>query len=177
MKPWELVSKKLVYDGYRKIERRTYRCDDDREIDIDVKLEGNTVCSLPITEDGHAVLAAQFRPGPGSILRELPGGGMNVGEEPLQAMRRELLEETGYEGDLVLVGSTWDCAYSTCRRYHFLATHCRKVTEPHTDEDEKIDVILMPVDEFRNHLATGDLTDTTTGLLALAALEKTSILL
>ena len=51
---------------------------------------------LPLRSDGHLLLVRQFRLAPRQFLWELAAGRIDGGESPLEAARRELLEETGY---------------------------------------------------------------------------------
>ena len=53
---------------------------------------------IAITKDGHFVMERQYRHALGRTSFELPCGVMENGEEPLEAIKRELLEETGYGG-------------------------------------------------------------------------------
>src|SRR5258706_8400600 len=99
------------------------------------------VPGLALTTHDMVLLVRQFRPGPEAILLELPGGGVSPGEDPALAAARELLEETGYRGELELAGSSWHCAYSTMRTYHFVARQCVKVQEPTPDDQEFLEVV------------------------------------
>lgn len=61
---------------------------------------------LPITADGRAILVRQYRPVVERTVVELPAGAVGPAEAPEDAARRELLEETGYVADeLVLLGT------------------------------------------------------------------------
>jgi len=55
-----------------------------------------SVVVLPHSSDGRIVLVRQYRYAVRQFLWELTAGGLEPGERPLAAARRELLEETGY---------------------------------------------------------------------------------
>lgn len=50
--------------------------------------------------DGAVLLCRISTEGPGGGQWTLPGGGLDFGEDPEAGLRRELLEETGYEGNV-----------------------------------------------------------------------------
>jgi ADP-ribose pyrophosphatase len=112
----------------------------------DILVGGATVAIVAVTEDEQVVLARQYRPGPGRVLLELPGGNAD-GDEPVEvAAARELLEETGYEAaTLEVVMQTFLSSYASHRRHAVLARGCRKVAEPRLDDAEFIETVLMPV--------------------------------
>jgi ADP-ribose pyrophosphatase len=164
---WKKLSEERLWDGYRKLDKWTFELPNGLVADFEIKREGNPVCVLPITSDGMVLLARQFRPGPQKVLLELPGGGMEKGEQPLEAITREFLEETGYTGDFQAIGSSLADAYSDLTRYNFVATNCHKVQDPQDHEREPIELVEITVDDFRKHLKTGELTDIATGYLGL----------
>jgi ADP-ribose pyrophosphatase len=127
---------------------------------------------LAITEADEVILVREFRPGPEELLYELPGGIVDEGETPGDAARRELLEETGYEGDLRAAGTSWAGAYSTHRRHAFVATDCYRVAEPWLEENEAVELALMPFADFRDHIRRGSLTDVAAAYLGLDTLER-----
>lgn len=156
--------------GYRRMLTRRFKLPDGREDEYTIKDEGQPVCIFAMTIDGQVILAEQYRPGPERILLEMPGGNMEKNESPESAAARELLEETGYAGELRHVGTVLDCAYSTLLRHAFVATNCIKLQEPSLDEDEFIEIRTMSVQDFRQHLRSGQLTDVEIGYLGLDAL-------
>lgn len=164
---WWKIKEEPFRAGFRKLLKRTFKLPDGKIVDFDIKQEDPAVCILAITTDNKIVLAKQFRPGPEKILFEMPGGVIEKEEKPKQAAKRELLEETGFIGDLKFVGTCLDCAYSTMIRYVFVATNCNKIQEQKLDSAEFIDIIEISLDDFRNHLRTGELTDVECGYLGL----------
>jgi ADP-ribose pyrophosphatase len=171
MGDWTKLGERPLHDGWRRIVGRRYRTPDGVEREFEIKVEDDTAVVLALTPDDQVVLVREYRPGPEQSLLELPGGSVAPGEEPLEAARRELLEETGYEGDLRAVGPIVDCAYSTRRRHTFVATGARQVQQPSPHDGEFPEVALMPLEAFRDHLRSGLLTDVPSGYLALDALS------
>lgn len=171
---WKILEEKVYrHSPYRAINDRVYEMPDGRIQTYSLKKEGTCVCVLAVTEAGNIVLARQYRPGPDEILDELPGGGIDRGESAMDAARRELLEETGYEaGEMISLGKVLECAYSTVCREGFLALRCRKIAEPVLDENEFIQPVEKTVDDFLAQLLAGKCTDPEYGWMGLYQLGK-----
>lgn len=171
MKIWKKLKEEDFRAGFRKLTKKTFQLPDNRVVDFDIKKEGPVACMLALTKENNVVLTKQFRPGPEKFLLEMPGGVVEMGEDPMPAAKREFLEETGYTGDFKFVGTTWDCAYSTMLRYNFVALNCEKIQEPKPDENEFVEVVEMGLEDFRKHLKTGELTDVESGYICLDFLD------
>lgn len=167
MQVWKKLNENITQVGFRKIRRKTFEMPDGDISDFDIKDEGKVVCILALNKENKVVLTHQFRPGPEKVLLELPGGGIEEGEAPEVAAKREFLEETGYTGDFQFVAESFDCGYSNRVRYHFVATNCHKIQEQELEKDEYAEVVEMSLEDFRKHLQSGQLTDVETGYLGL----------
>lgn len=169
---WEKIKKDEIYKtAYRKMAKRLYRMPNGKNIYYDILIEKDTVCVLALTKDKKVILAKQFRPGPEKILSELPGGKVEEGETPATAIKKELLEETGYKGKFKFIGKTISDAYSTRTRHHFIALDCIKISEPKNAENEFTELILMDLKSFKKHLKSGKLTDALTAYMGLNHLK------
>ena len=166
---WEEIKREPGQKFYgRSVDKVCFRLPDGQEADFALFSGGKSVACLALTKNNEVVLARQFRPGPKMILNELPGGGLRDGENPEEAMKRELLEETGYQGKVALVTTLWHDGYSPRIKYALVATECEKITEPVLEDNgESIETALMSLAEFREHLHSGQLTDIEIGYLGL----------
>jgi ADP-ribose pyrophosphatase len=54
---------------------------------------------VAVTDNDDVLLIRQYRHGIGAVTIEIPGGVIDSGETPLEAAKRELLEETGFVSD------------------------------------------------------------------------------
>jgi 8-oxo-dGTP pyrophosphatase MutT (NUDIX family) len=122
------------------------------------------------TQEGAIVFVRQHRFGTQQDSLEIPGGVIDPGEEPLQAARRELREETGYEA------SAWrsmgwcfpNPAIQANRVHTFVAEGCTRAGEPELDELEDCRVELIPERELPTRIARREIDH---ALVLVALLE------
>jgi ADP-ribose diphosphatase len=128
---------------------------------------------IAVTKDNKIVVARQFRPGPERIMDEIPGGYVDGNEEPENAARRELLEETGYQaGPMTYLGAFSRDAYVNGQWYYYLATDCERVRKQVLDHDEFVSVELLSIQEFVDNAKQGGMTDPFAVLAAYDQLMK-----
>lgn len=107
-------------------------------------LEANDwVNVVALTTGGNVVLVEQFRFGAGTVSLEVPAGVVETGEDPLDAAKRELLEETGYVAqEWVSMGSADpNPAFMDNACHLWLATGAVKTGDQHLDTGE--DIVAM----------------------------------
>ncbi|HBV02594.1 MAG TPA: NUDIX hydrolase [Candidatus Komeilibacteria bacterium] len=160
MNHWKKLKETEIFNsGHRSIIRKTFRLPDGEISDFDIKNEGKAAAVLALTSFGQVIAVEQFRPGPEEVLWELPGGACERDETPAKAITRELLEETGYAGDLTFIGAHYHCAYSSRIKYGFVAVNCYQVHPQDLDKNEFAVIKLLTLKEFKKYLKTGKLTD------------------
>ena len=112
-----------------------------------------------ITPGRELVLVRQHRFGLGQPTVEIPGGMVDPGEDPLEAARRELREETGY------TAPTWKSlgsvdpnpAFHDNCCHHYLALGASLTEAQSLDAGEDIACFTRPLDIVRQMLLQGEI--------------------
>ena len=106
---------------------------------------------VALTPDERVVMVRQYRHGIGQFTLEVPGGMVDAQDvSPLEAARREMQEETGYDSDdVVPLGVIHpNPAIQTNRCHSFLARNVELKSVVSFDSTEECEVVLAPLDEI-----------------------------
>ena len=121
------------------------------------------VCVVPVTDDGRVVLERQYRYPIDQVITEIPAGKLEIGENPDDAIRRELAEEAGLKAESITsLGAFYPTVgYSNEIIRLYLAKGLTYVgAKP--DEDEFLEIKYFPIDELRKKCLSGEITDSKT---------------
>ena len=172
------LSSQPVYEG-RSVSLRvdTVQLPGGRQTTREVVEHRGCVAIIAVDADNNVLLVSQFRHPVERELLEIPAGGINTGEEPVVAVRREMQEETGYlPGKVERLGGFYSApGYCTEFLHLYLATELvpsRLIAE----DTESISLVRVPVTEITGLIASGSICDAKSiaGLLTFLEYQKDS---
>lgn len=169
------VSGETVFDGkIIRVRRDEVLLSDGSGAFREVVDHSGGVCVLALDGDGQALLVSQFRYPHERVLRELPAGKLERGEDPGEAAKRELREETG------AFAKTWE----SLGQLYPTPAYCGEVIwmylardlafgETDLDEGEFLNLERIPFDTLVEQALAGEIRDAKT----VAAVLKAKLLL
>ena len=171
----KICSEDVVFTGrIFNVNRLNVTLPDGNEAQRDVVRHPGAVAVVALTDDGRICLVRQYRASLARVTVEIPAGKLDPGEDPMTCAKRELHEETGMVADKIAFLTTIATSDGfTDELIHiYMATGLHfGVADP--DEDEFINVDLVPLSELVDAVLDGRIEDckTVCGALILDAVS------
>jgi len=161
VEPEKTIASQQIYRGHAvNIRMDTVEKAGGRKTKRDVVEHSDCIAVVALDEQNNILLVRQFRYPVGRFLLEIPAGGIEPGEEPIDSVRRELQEEIGYLSQKIdkLGGFYAVPGYSTEYLHCFVATDLvpGRLTAEDTDD---IELVRVSQDEIPLLIASGEICD------------------
>ena len=158
-----LSSELRMDDGFLRVTFDRALAPDGQEVGRVIVHHRGSAVIMPVNEKGQVLLERIFRLPTGGSMWELPAGGIDPGETPLKAARRELMEETG------LRAKTWRKLAAFYASPGFLAEKMTIYLAEGLEqqpilhrEDEPMELRWFTTDEMERGISSGRICDAKT---------------
>ena len=155
------ISSQLIYSGRAiKVRVDTVQTPDGRQTTREIVEHANCVAIVAIDAEDNVLLVRQFRKPVEKELLEIPAGGIDAGEDPEGAVRRELREETGYLPKRVERLGGFYSAPGYCTEFLNLYLATDLVHSPlHAEDTAEIRLVHVPVSQISGLIESGKICD------------------
>lgn len=118
-------------------------------------------CSVAaLTTDNELLFVRQFRYAYDEVILELPAGKLEKGEDPLEAMKRELREETGSLAEnFIYLGTCYPTPGYTNELLRIWACRVSASTSQDLDPDEFLEVVKIPLEKALEMVMNNEIPD------------------
>lgn len=176
LRPWKTLSKETIlnHNKYLSVENHVVELPDGRIIpDWAWVTIPDAAIVLVVSEDDQFICFRQIRYAVDGITLATVGGMIERDEEPLEAAKRELLEETGYAAEeWVSLGKyILDPNRGVANMHLFLALGARPVSEPVVDDLEDQELIFLSREEIEKALLAGEFKVLTSSVVVSMSLN------
>ncbi len=161
LKPGKKLASQQIYQGHAvNIRVDTVEKASGKKTTRDVVEHSDCVAVVALDEQDNVLLVRQFRHAVDRFLLEIPAGGIDPGEEPIDSVRRELQEEIGYfPRKIDKLGGFYSIpGYGTEYLHCFLAADLVPSRLMAEDTDD-IELVSISLDEIPRLIASGEICD------------------
>lgn len=155
------ISSKVIYDGRAvKLRVDTVKMPDGRETTREIVEHSECIAVVAIDDKDNVLLVRQYRTPVEKDLLEIPAGGIDAGENPEEAVRREMQEETGFlPQKLIRLGGFYS-APGFCTEYlHLYLATDFIASQLFAEDTEGIKLERVPLSEIPALLTSGKFED------------------
>lgn len=153
----------IVHDGFVKIRRDLLRLPNDHSYQYYTLIaRSSATVVLATTSEGKLVLVEEYRHPVKAVLLSCPGGYLDSeDEDPCDAARRELFEETGYTAErFELMGSAYPYPGISSQKIYFVhAAGAIWKAEPELEASEVLRHVILTRSQLASEIAAGKLID------------------
>lgn len=159
----KIISRDYVYNGPIKLRIDTFSLKG-KTFKKEVVEHSASVGIIPIIDNDKILLIRQFRHAVNKYLIEIPAGKIENDEKPIEAAKRELEEETGFNGELTPLTRCYLApSYDTEYMYLFVARNISKTENIQImDEDENITNCIVNLNDAVDYCNNGTIQDSKT---------------
>lgn len=171
---YEKVRQNLIYQGkvvgfYEDI----VKLPSGKTVTWDLVKHKGAAAVVPVTKEGKILLVRQYRNALDTETLEIPAGGIEEGETPLECVTREIEEETGYKAGQMKHLMTIITAIGFCdEKIPIYIAYDLIPSTQNLDEDEFIDVEAFTIEEIKEMIFDGRIIDAKTISGVLGYLQK-----
>ena len=122
------------------------------------------VCVIPLTDEGEVICVRQYRYPFHEDLLEIPAGKLDSpSEDPNDAVRRELREETGaIASKITYLGKYYSSPAILDECIHMYMAQGLDFGDTDFDEDEFIEIVKIPIEKLVEMIMNGEIKDSKT---------------
>lgn len=174
--PWKTLSSEVKYDNQwiRVIENKVINPAGKEGIYGVVHYKNIAIAVIPLDEENNTWIVGQYRYALHRYEWEVPEGGCPEEENPMEAAKRELLEETGLEAESLELIMETELSNSVSDEigYTFIARGLKHIgSDP--EETEQLQVRKLPFDEAFQMAMDGRIKDA----LSVASIFKVKLMM
>jgi ADP-ribose pyrophosphatase len=126
----------------------------------DIVEHADCVAVVPVAANGDIFLVRQFRIAVGQNLLEIPAGGIEKGEDPENAVIRELQEEIGYRpGEVTKIGGVYSSPGFCTEYLHLYWAAQLQPSRLEAEDTAAIEVVRVKHDQILPLIQAGQIVD------------------
>ena len=150
----QILSSRIIHKGWLTLRQDKLKVNGMQEpYNYDIIDITDGVAIIALLDKDTLLLCKQYRHPVKDFMLELIQGGIDKGETAIEAAQRELLEETGYKGELQQIATFNLMPGSLQHNSHlFIATNLKKIQEPIHHLPEGLELIKKPIKELQEEI-------------------------